>query len=408
MELSFVHTVAFAGVVLIVGGRIRSLLPWLARYNVPSAVLGGLVAALAHWLWRAYSLPAVSFDTSLREPLMIAFFTTIGFGASVGVLRRGGALLVLFLAIATVAALMQNVVGAAAAMLLGHSPLLGVLCGSVTLTGGPATGLAFAPQFEQAGIAGASEIAIAAAMLGIISGGLLGAPIGTLLVERLRPAPVAMPSDPDARSALQIVEGQLPTPAVAAAAGEDAESHTLLYSLIAILFAMWAGSAVALLLTAAGLTLPSYIGAMIVAAMMRAFDDATGWLRLSQTPIDHLGHCALSLFLVLAMMTLDLTLLASAALPLLALLGLQLLLIAILCRWVVFPRMGRNYEAAVMASGFCGFMMGTTANAMANMDALVRRYGPAPQAFLIVPTVGAFFIDFVNAVLIQGFLNAMH
>ena len=167
---------------------------------------------------------------------------------------------------------------------------------------------------------------------------------------------------------------------------------------------MWAGSWIGGRLTAMGVTLPAYIGAMLVAASIRNLDDATGWLGLSQRVLDDVGSVALSLFLVLALMTLRLWELAGLALPMVVILSAQVALIALVC-WPTFRLMGRDYDAAVMSSGLCGFMLGTTANAMANMEALVDRYGPAPRAFLVVPMVGAFFIDFVNALIITACLN---
>jgi ESS family glutamate:Na+ symporter len=285
-------------------------------------------------------------------------------------------------------------------------PLFGVLNGSVTLTGGPATGLAFAPAFEQAGVPGAATVAIAAAMVGIVSGGLIGGPVGTILIERhqLRKRQGSA-THQDPRLATQIVEDQLREPTLIAPADEDKESYALLKALVVILIAMWIGSGVSGWFTRAGITLPAYIGAMLIAAVIRNADDATGLIGLSQRTIDDLGSVALSLFLVLALMTLRLWELAGLALPMVAILVVQVALIAAVCFWPVFRVMGRDYDAAVMGGGLCGFMLGTTANAMANMEALVERYGPAPRAFLVVPMVGAFFIDFVNAVIITVCLN---
>jgi ESS family glutamate:Na+ symporter len=286
--------------------------------------------------------------------------------------------------------------------------LFGVLCGSVTLTGGPATGLAFASQFEAAGVEGAEAVAVAAAMIGIVTGGLIGAPIGTLLIERRRRTEDLgrlAASEDLPQTAQEVVEAQLPSEKVTLPVGEDVESYSLLKSVAIILLAMWAGSWVGGWITAAGVRLPAYIGAMLVAAVLRNLDDATGWLRLSQNVIDDIGNVALAFFLVLSLMTLELWTLAAVAFPLLAVLVVQAVLITVLCFWPIFPFMGKDYDSAVLSGGFCGFMMGTTANAMANMDALVQRYGPAPRAYLIVPMVGAFFIDFTNALLIQGCLN---
>jgi ESS family glutamate:Na+ symporter len=321
----------------------------------------------------------------------------------------GGPQVVLFLVIATVLTILQNVVGVLMAAPLGMHPLFGVLNGSVTLSGGPATGLAFAPAFERAGVPGASTVAIAAAMVGIVSGGLIGGPIGTLLIERFHlRRPSRRPVHAPAPLAAEIVEDRLDSltmrPDRALPADEDKESYALLKALVVILIAMWIGSWVSARFTNAGVTLPAYIGAMLVAAVIRNMDDATRLVGLSQRVIDDIGNVALSLFLVLALMTLRLWELAGLALPMVLILAAQVAMIAAVC-WPVFRIMGRDYDAAVMSGGLCGFMLGTTANAMANMEALVDRYGPAPRAFLVVPMVGAFFIDFLNAVIITACLN---
>lgn len=416
LSLDFVNTVAFGGVVLFVGHRVRRLLPWLARYNVPAPVIGGLLVAGLMAAARARGLQPLEFDTRLQAPFMIAFFTTIGFGASLSLLKVGGPQVVLFFLLSTGLALLQNVLGVVLAVPLGMPPLFGVLNGSVTLTGGPATGLAFAPLFEQAGVQGAATVAVAAAMVGIVSGGLIGGPVGTLLIERhrlgrRRGAGATSADEASIESevplAAQLVEASLDRNQPDRAAtppGEDKESYALLKALVIILVAMWAGSWIGGRLTAMGVTLPAYIGAMLVAASIRNLDDATGWLGLSQRVLDDVGSVALSLFLVLALMTLRLWELAGLALPMVVILSAQVALIALVC-WPTFRLMGRDYDAAVMSSGLCGFMLGTTANAMANMEALVDRYGPAPRAFLVVPMVGAFFIDFVNALIITACLN---
>ncbi len=405
LPLDFINTVAFAGLVLFLGHAVRRLAPVLSRYNVPAPVIGGLLVAVAVTAARTQGVTLVTFDTRLQAPLMIAFFTTIGFGASLSLLKVGGPQVLIFTLLCTVLAIVQNAMGAGLAVLLGQHPLFGVLNGSVTLTGGPATGLAFAPLFEKAGVPGASTVAVASAMAGIISGGLIGGPIGTLLVRRHRLARThgSLPTDPPI--AQQLVEEQLHDAAAVTPAGEDKESYALLKALVVILAAMWAGSVVSARLESWGLTLPAYIGAMLVAAVIRNLDDATKLVGLSQRTIDDLGNVALSLFLVLALMTLRLWELAGLALPMIVILTFQVGLIAAVCFWPVFPWMGKDYDAAVMSGGLCGFMLGTTANAMANMEALVDRYGPAPRAFLVVPMVGAFFIDFINAVLITVCLN---
>ena len=403
MRLDFVQTVALAGLLLFCGYGLKRLVPLLARYNIPAPVAGGLpVAAILAFLFVTRDLQPVQFDTALQVPLQNTFFASVGFGASVLVLRRGGPLVLAMMIIASIVAGLQNLLGAAAAAALGQHPLMGVLAGSVTLTGGPATGLAFAPEFEAAGVAGASTLAVAAAMVGIVAGGLLGGPIGTYLLTRHA---AHVPPVPAAGTLASLGEPRFADAAAAAPVGEDVEAYALLKHLVVMLSAVGAGAWVSAWLSAMGWTLPAYIGAMIVAAIVRNLDDATGLVGLSQRTVDDLGTVALSLFLVMALMTLRLWEIAGVVVPLLVILALQVAMIAGISLAVIPRVMGRDYDAAVMAGGFCGFMLGTTANAMANMGALVERYGPAPKAYLVVPLVGAFGIDFVNALLITAALN---
>ncbi len=404
-RINAIHTLAFAGVVLFAGYAIRRRIGWLARLNIPAPVIGGLLVSVVMAIGHARGAEPFVFDDMLRNPLMIAFFTSVGFGASVGLLRRGGPQVVLFLAASSVFTVLQNVIGAIGAQLLGQPALFGVLAGSVTLAGGPATGLAFAPLFEQAGVAGAETVAVAAAMAGIVSGGLLGGPVGTWLVERR----LGRRADAAARDrapvvAQHVVEDALPGSSHAPV-GEDREAYALMKATALLLFAMWVGSGVSAWLTAQHIVLPAYIGAMFVAVLLRNLDEATGWLGISQSLIDDIGTVALAFFIVIALMTLKLWQLAGLAVPLMALLVLQVIFVAVVAPPVIFRLMGRDYDAAVMSSGFIGFMLGTTANAMANMEALTERYGVAPRAFLVVPMVGAFFIDVVNNAVITAFLN---
>jgi len=249
-------------------------------------------------------------------------------------------------------------------------------------------------------------------MVGIVSGGLIGGPIGTWLIARHRlPTPRAQAHAEGARAAQNIVEEQVAEPAIVAPPGEDRESYLLLKTLPALLAAVWIGGLVSAwlkpVLAHVGLALPAYIGAMLVAAAIRNLDDWRGWIGLSQRTIDDLGNVALSLFLVMALMTLRLWEIVNLAVPLAIIVAAQVAFIVVLCVGPIFRLMGRDYQGAVTASGFAGFMLGTTANAMASMETIVSRYGAAPRSFLIVPMVGAFFIDFSNAVVITVFLNLL-
>ena len=403
LTLDLVQTVAFAGIILFLGYGLRKLVPPLARVNIPAPVCGGLPLAGLLAVLHSYGYQPLAFTTTLQVPLQNTFFASIGFAASLTLMRRGGPLVFGFFLLALVVVVLQNVVGGAVAWMLGQHPLMGVLAGSVTMAGGPATGLAFAPLFEQAGVPGAATLAVAAAMAGIVAGGVIGGPIGTYLIER-RPRAIA-PAPPANQTLENLAEDQIPVVPVSSPAGEDAEAYVLMKHLVVLLATVGVGVWVSAWLTGLGLTLPVYIGAMLVAAVVRNLDDVTGLLRLSQRVLDDIGNIALSLFLVMALMTLRLWELAGLVTPLLIILAAQVALVAAICLWVVPRLMGRDYDAAVMSGGFGGFMLGTSANAMANMGALVERYGPAPKAYLVVPLVGAFFIDFANALLITFFLN---
>jgi ESS family glutamate:Na+ symporter len=307
---------------------------------------------------------------------------------------------------------LQNALGMLLAAPLGVHPLIGVLAGSVTLAGGPATGLAFAPDFAAVGVPAAATVAVASAMVGIITAGLVGGPVATWLIERNRLArpradvPSTEPPREEPPAVAPVVEARAEDPERPASApeGKDAEAYLLLKTVVVILAAMWVGAWLSQGMAAVGIKLPAYIGAMLVAAVIRNVDEPTGWIGLSQRTIDAVGGVALALFISMALMTLKLWELAGVAVPLLVILAAQVVMMVFVCL-AVFRVMGRDYEAAVMTGGFCGFMLGTTANAVANMEALVERYGPAPRAFLVVPMVGAFFIDFTNALIITTLVN---
>jgi ESS family glutamate:Na+ symporter len=397
LTLDSIQTLACGGLFLLVGYAIRRRVPILLRFSIPAPVIGGLLVALAMLACRHWNLTPVRFDTALEQPLMVAFFTGIGFNASASLLKVGGRQILLFLGLASGLAVVQNLLGIGVARLFGLPPLFGVVTGSATLAGGPATGLAFAPLFAQAGVHGAQSVALANAMAGIVCGSILGAPLGALLIERLglHPAASARPED------------DAPAPAAVQAPGQRTldPAYAGLKSLVFILLAMGIGAWISEGLGGLGLTLPGYIGAMLVGTTIRNIDDHLGWFGLSVRNMELIGNTSLSLFLVVALMNLHLWDLAGLALPLLANLAVQSALVVAFCCWPLLRLMGRDYDAAIMASGFTGFMLGTTANAVAGMSSLTERFGRAPRAFLVAPVVGAFLIDFANAIIITAFVN---
>jgi len=399
LPLDFIQTTAVGAVALFIGVFILRRIPVLRRYNIPAAVIGGLGIAILVTASREFNLATVKFDTSLQAPLMTAFFTSIGLSASVGLLKAGTRQALVFLALATFLAVIQSLIGIATAVAFGQSPLLGVLMGPAALTGGPATALAFAPQFAAAGVASAESVAIAAAMAGIVMGGLVGGPIVTRLIVRYQlHSPTTSPT-PAAQTTTSMP--------VDSTRDEERDLLTVLKGVGVLLVAMGIGSWLGGVMKSADLTLPGYVGAMLMGAVIRNMDDQTQWLQIPHELTERMGLVCLSLFLSVALMNLKLWELTSIAAPLLVNLFIQVIAVAVFCWYVVFRVMGRDYDAAVMSGGFTGFMLGTTANAMAVMHSVVQRYGPSPRAFLVAPIVGAFFIDFTNALLITGLLNLM-
>jgi ESS family glutamate:Na+ symporter len=393
------QTLAWAALLIFLGLFLKNRVHILNRLNIPSPVVGGTIVAVTILLLRQ-GVAEFQFDRTVEPILQVAFFTSIGMSASLALLRRGGIPTVIFLVMSTVMCLVQNFLGMGIAQAFGIHPLVGVMAGSVTLVGGPATGAAFAGDFEKAGVIGAASLAIAAATFGIVCGGLLGAPLGTWLVER-RAGRVAHKrrSEPhDDPAFVAETETRLEIDA-------ESENTPLLRNILILCVAMGVGAVVSAWIRGQGVTLPAYIGAMMVASILRNLDDATGWLKISAPFMDLLGSLSLTLYLALILLNLRLWELAHLALPLVTILIAQVIVTGLFALVVSYPVMGRDYESAVMAGGFVGFVLGTTANALTNMRTLVERYGPAPRAFLIVPLVGAFFIDFINALIITTFLN---
>jgi ESS family glutamate:Na+ symporter len=401
MTLDFLQTLALAGAVVLAGQWICSKVGVLERFSIPPPVVGGLLVALLLLGSKSLGGPVVTFDTLLQTPLLVTFFATLGFAARLELLRRGGPQVLVFLALCSGFAVLQSLLGIAVATMFGLPPLFGVLVGAVTLTGGPATGAAFAPLFEEAGVVGAGAIAVASATAGIVLGGLLGGPLAARLMrtEGLRGPP---------STALQSAASDLPTdlPAIGETGIVRATEGSAFTAVALLLGIVVVGQWVSSLIDHPDFKLPGYIGAMLLAAVVTNAGPLLGRLRPDPAVIEALGAIALSLFLAMWLMTIDLTRLHGVALPLLVNLALQVALIALALR-LVYRVMGRDYDAAVMSGGFTGFMLGTTATALAVMRTLVARHGVAPRAFLVAPVVGAFFIDFTNTLIINTFLNLL-
>jgi ESS family glutamate:Na+ symporter len=414
LKFDLVFSLALAALVLFVGYFVQRRVPFLSRANVPAAAVGGLLFAGLVFALRAWGVAGVSLNTTLRAPLQTAFFTTIGLGATLGLLRSGGWRMGFLWLLATLGAVVQNAVGMALAVALGAPALLGVICGALTLTGGPATGQAWEAKFTELGVEGAGSLIIASALFGIFVSSLVGNPVATALIRRLRLA------SEGAGSAARNMEDEFwaLSPTVAPADVEESrreraspkaeaglDAGVVLHNLLLVLLVMGVGAVLSLLVRHPSFTLPDYIGAMLVAAIVRNVDERTGWFRVDGRAVGLIAAVSLALFLAIALMSLELWKIAGLALPMLVILCVQVLVTVAYALLVTFVLMGRDYEAAVTASGHIGFGLGITANAVANMEALTERFAPAPRSFLVVPVVGAFFIDFSNALVIGLFVN---
>jgi ESS family glutamate:Na+ symporter len=417
---------ALALPVLFAGEAVRRRVPLLDRFNIPVPVIGGLLFSLIVLGLNLSGLATVSFRTGVTAgwwtwlvtpdhewaarparhvnlPFLVGFFTCIGLNATWEVLRRGSWQLLLFWTLATVLAVLQNAVGVGVAVLLGAEPLLGLICGSLSMTGGHGTALGFAPTLEQAGFVGAATIGAAAATFGLVSGGLIGGPVATRLIRRhgLSSSRAHPPSDASV-SAQRSDDSLLAQARALAGLG-----RTLVWPLLILAACVKLGAWVSHSLQAAGWVFPAYMGAMVIGLLVRNVLDLCGLRLLDSRAIDAIGGVFLGIFLAMAMSGLNLIELAAAALPMLTILSLQVVIMALFATFVTFRLMGRDYDAAIMAGGHCGFGLGATPNAVANMDSLVRRFGEARRAFIIVPTTGAVLIDLSNSTLITAVINLL-
>jgi glutamate:Na+ symporter, ESS family len=392
-KLNPAQVLALACLGVALGAWLKRKLPLLDRLDIPVPVVGGMLYALLTMALHG-RVVNLEVDTTLRDLLMIAFMTTIGLNARLALIRQGGAAVVKLLIIATIGAALQNVLGIVLATALRVDPRLGILTGSVALTGGPATAAAFGGTFEKLGVQGATTVALAAATFGIAVAGLIGAYIGASLIGRKR-------------AALHAAGAFAETRATSTSTESATQSSNLLTAVLVVGVCIGLGNLLSTAIERLGVILPAYIGAMIVGAVLRNLDDRLGFARIAQPDIDTLGRIALYLFITMALLTLRLWEIAHLALPMLVILAAQVAFCWLMCVTICYRGMGRNYEAAVTTAGFCGFMLGITANAVACMEELVEKFGPAPQAFLVVPIVGAFLIDFTNSFLITAMANMM-
>ena len=385
------QTLALAVIALMLGARIRKKVNFFERFCIPAPVIGGLVFAIISCILYVTGVIELSFDETLRTVCMVFFFTSVGFQANLKVLKAGGKSLAVFLAFVIILIIGQNAMAVGLAKVLGIDPLIGMCTGSIPMVGGHGTAGAFGPVLEDFGLTGATTVCTAAATFGLIAGSLIGGPIGNSLITKKDLLKTVVKED-----ASMLVE--------------EEEKHERQFNMYApavfqIIIAVGIGTIVSWALSKTGMTFPIYIGAMIVAAIMRNVSEYTGKFTVHMGEINDLGGICLSLFLGIAMITLKLWQLAELALPLIILLAAQTVFMIIFARFILFNAMGRDYDAAVISAGTCGFGMGATPNAMANMQAICDKYVPSVKAYLLIPLVGSLFADFINSLVITFFIN---
>ena len=391
ISLNMYQTLAVAVIALLVGKFLRNRISFLEKFCIPSPVVGGLLFAIMTLILYVTGIVEFNFDDTLREVCMVFFFTSVGFQANLKVLKSGGKSMIIFLALVAVLIVLQNVLAVTLSGAVGVTPLVGLCTGSIPMVGGHGTASAFGPVLEDFGINGATTLCTAAATFGLVAGSIIGGPIGNRLIRKKELLKTVAQGDDSVLV-------------------EEEEKHRRSFSMYApavyqIVLAAGIGTVVSYLLSLTGMTFPIYIGAMIVAAIMRNASEFSGKFKIHMGEINDVGGICLSLFLGIAMITLKLWQLAELALPMVILLAGQLVLMILFTYFVVFNIMGRDYDAAVLSAGTCGFGMGATPNAMANMQAICDKYAPSVKAYILIPIVGSLFADFINSLTITFFIN---
>ncbi len=379
IELNQITTLFLAVALYLLGMALVNRIGFLNRFLIPAPVVGGLIFATLALVLKTTGIVEVSLDTSLQTLFMIAFFTTVGLGASFKLIKLGGKLLVIYLLLCGVTVFLQNVIGVSFAGLFGIDPLLGVMAGAVSMNGGHGGAAAYGQTIEDLGISSALTIGMAAATLGLICGSLSGGPVARYLIKKH-----------DLKPATGKIEGYVEKDE------RPIQEGSFMVQVALITFSMAVGTYLGELFTnVTGFVLPSYIGAMFVAVIVRNLADRFIKGTVNMKEINLIGDVSLAIFLSMALMSIKLWEVADLALPLIGIILIQVIVVVLYALFVMFPLLGKDYDAAVMISGFLGHGLGATPNAMANMSATVSKYGPSRTAFLVVPIVGAFLIDVV-------------
>lgn len=390
-EINTYGTLVAASLVLLLGKKLVKWFPFFKTYTIPETIVGGLFASLIVLVLKTAGDIELHFDTTIRDPLMLAFFATIGLNANLMKLRKGGKVLIVFLLVVFGLLLLQNVLGISVAMLLGVDPLLGLLGGSITMHGGHATGAAWADIFSTSyGFDNAAEVAMACATFGLVLGGLLGGPVSSYLMKKT-PLPSNVDDGQDEGFEKPSKERLI-------------TSSTMIEAIAMIAICLSIGSFITELIKGTPFELPSFVCVLFVGVILSNTLSGLGVYTVFERAMSVMGNVSLSLFLAIALISLKLWELASLALPMMVILVTQTIAMALYAVFVTYRVMGKNYDAVVLTAGHCGFGLGATPTAIANMQAITDKYEPSHVAFLVVPMTAAFFLDLVNAVAIKLFL----
>lgn len=396
ISLNFYATLLSMAFVLLLGRYIINRNKLLRDYNIPEPVVGGIIVAILIFILYTYGNIELKFDGSLKDPLMLAFFTSIGLSADFASLKKGGRILIGFLFIVTGLLFLQNIVGVSVATLLGVDPAIGLLGGSITMNGGHGTGAAWADIFKNPpyNFSAATEVAVASATFGLVMGGIIGGPVARYLVKKYHLILPPKNAQEETSTGFEKPEQE-----------RLITTTSFVESLALIVIALFIGTEVAKYAQGEGFTLPTFVWCLFVGVVLRNVLQVTKVHRVFDREVSVIGNVSLSLFLAFALMTINLWQLVSLAIPMLVILACQVVMMVLYAVFITFRFCGRDYDAAVLAAGHCGFGLGATPTAMVNMQTVTQHYGPSHTAFIVVPLVGAFFIDIINAIVIAASLK---
>ena len=419
IELDMIQTAGIGALALLVGMVLTRKVAFLQKFCVPSPVSGGIIFSLMTLMLYGWCDVEVSFDGTLKDVFMLAFFTSVGFQSDLKVIKQGGKLLVIMLTLLVAIIALQNLMPMGITRLMGVDPLIGMAAGSISMTGGHGTAGGFASVLEGMGLHGAGTIGMAAATFGLIAGSMIGGPLAERIIRKKLTHEQMQAPDEEIDPAMAGIESDeaSPTGRTKRVSTNEQEFQQYAKASYCILLVMGGGTVLSWVFVKTGITFPTYFGALILAAIIRntlgfvSYKDGGKWEKaeklLDMERIISVGNICLSLFLGMAMISLKLWELQSLALPLIVILISQVLMMALFAYMVAFPLLGRDYDAAVLCAGMCGFGLGATPNAMANMSAVCYKYRYTVKPFLIVPIIGAMFADLINTGIISIFLNLL-